>query len=171
MLTKIKNQLKLASSPFTILGFILVIISTQLIWDFTVWAYEGVLPDEKFYVYTDVFPAKKSFAKGETIRFVTDAEYFRSMDIRWEDTLWCRQDGFLEKYDTQKWPREGFQRHPAGLDTITEDTKELPTWAYTEERIAESATECFMRWKAIGRSMEGWSVDYSGHTDWFQVNT
>lgn len=57
-----------------------------------------------WFIYNSVDPLKPNFSQGETLKFVSDVTYVRPIDIRWEDTLWCRQDGGIKKYRTQFWP-------------------------------------------------------------------
>lgn len=168
MLERIKEQNKIAFSYHTLIGFFIVLVFSQMMWGAVSWAYEGISPVESFYIYHSVTPLKDSFTVGESPRFVTDAEYFKEINIRWEDTLWCRQGGYLNKYKTQHWPETGYESKTAGFKTLK--NTETPSWAYTAESVSLGATECNLRWKAIGRTEHGWTKSYSGQTEWFRVN-
>lgn len=139
------------------------------------WAWEGVQPESYWYEYHSVNLASTYVAVGEFPRFNTDSTYYREIDLRWEDTLWCKQDGGVKKYQTQNWPRSGgVERQSPGnnieLRTKKNGTTSLPFWEYTEEEIDSTATHCQLEWKAIGVTSQGHEKNYEGTVDWFPVN-
>lgn len=182
MLNTIREQNKLTFSPYTLLGFIFVFITFQFVWSSYEWLFEKIAEPEDYFIYygvevvfgTEEFPDKKGFLKGEYPRFKSNVEYFKDTYVRWEDTLYCKQNGFIDTYDTQFWPEGGedTQLNLAGRKSHLEGVKieNIPTWVYDEEKISPDATECYMHWKAIGYTWHGHKKPITGVTDWFLVN-
>ncbi len=171
MYQRIKTELNKALSVYTLVGLMLVIILFKLTYGSMVWAYENIwLEDQDFFVYNSVIPFKNTFTTNEFPRFVTDAVYYKNMDVRWEDKLWCKENGYLSKYPVQYYPKGGvWERKEAGFDTLNSKKGEIPTWAYQEVTFMPDTTACMLEWEVIGRSLHGREIQYQGTTVWFDV--
>lgn len=132
--------------------------------------HERVQPPEYWYKYESVSLATEGVSKGEVPKFVSDTTYYRNINMRWEDTLWCRQPEGIKKYTTQSWPEEGSELNEPGRNLDTTEDGAVPFWEYTASKIDPDATSCFLEWIAIGITQHGHQKVTSGKTAWFQVN-
>jgi hypothetical protein len=90
-------------------GMILVLLMIGFAHTGFLHLYERYSPTEYWYEYDSdvpVSPVETVFEKGKPLRFVSSVNYYRPVDMQWEDTMWCIQDEGLKKYDTQFWPSE-----------------------------------------------------------------
>ena len=133
-------------------------------------AYELSTPVAWWYEYESVTLATDGVPKGEVPKFVSDTTYHRQINMRWEDTLWCRQSEGIKKYTTQDWPATGTELTPPGRTLDTNVDGDLPFWEYTAQDIDEDATSCYLEWIAIGVTKNGHEKVTTGQTPWFPVN-
>ena len=135
--------------------------------------YEQFAPADHWFEYYAVKPASQSFDVGETLRFNSFIEYRRDVGMRWEDTLFCVQDGGIKKYPTQVWPDNGDPelKNP-GLVNIDTDEQydKLTFWEYYIAQPDDSATECYLQGVAIGTTRLGYQKNQFFVTDQFYVN-
>lgn len=135
--------------------------------------YERYSPSSWWYEYgsAPTTPVKLQYSTGETIKYRSDITYHRTIDIRWEDTMWCFQDDGLKKYPTQKWPSVGSERKIGGYIT-TENTEngESPFWDYYVMLPDEDATSCYLRSVSIGTTPLGYEKTFAFFTDAVLVN-
>lgn len=154
---------------------VLTVSMLRLGFDGVAWAAEGFADKEHWYIYHSVELVTNGVPKGDVPKFVTDSTYFNEIDVRWEDTLWCRQSEGIKKYPIQRWPDDGgYERQPTG-NTIQRHqektgTDTFPFWEYTQAPIDEDATECKLEWRAIGITSRGHEKIWTGTVNWFKVN-
>lgn len=131
---------------------------------------------ESWYEYKDPFvsPIAPSFTVGEAPRFGSHTEYYRTIGIRWEDTLSCYHPGVgTRKYDTQYWPKQPgeFETKIAGTVTNSFLPGDDGFWDYNEEEIDPAAISCQMCGVVRSRTSLGYEKEpWSYCTDWFDVN-
>lgn len=182
---KFLHHIPARSFPLLILGFFFFLFSFQFAagsWqNYSEWKSD----DREWFTYFGVEPFQEgvavgdvAFAVGEAPRFSSDNIFLKSGDIRWEDTLKCRQEGGVELYDTQYWPK-GFVGSQRATQRVlaTEnrapftDEDEDTTWSYTEEPIHPSATECKICGVIFVYTPKGHEkTDSYCVEEWFKVN-
>lgn len=136
--------------------------------------YERFSPSESWFEYaaTPTIPLKLQYATGETIKYHSDIEYHKTIDMRWEDTMWCSQSDGLKKYPTQFWPADrGSQRKLAGNTNLSAAKDgELSFWDYYIVLPDKDATSCYLRSVAIGTTPLGYEKTVAFFTDAVLVN-
>jgi hypothetical protein len=143
--------------------------------------YERWSPASSWMEYEEMALTTMDVKKGDVPIFYSIVERKRGFDVRWEDTLFCRQGGNVEKYRTQFWPEDrGSQRVEAGetpnqkarrLLQDGEEGIEFETWSYTREAIHPEAEYCAMSGLAIVTTPKGYEKEARyPRTPWFPVN-
>lgn len=162
------------SVPGLVIYFVMmfaILIVLRVTSEGALWVYEGFMPTDHWFEYHSMELLTASVIMGDVPKFVSDTTYHRAIDVKWEDTLWCRQAGGIKKYPTQYWPDDrDTQRQGIGNTIQNAGDEQAPFWEYTVVPIDEDATECRMAWKAIGVTSQGHEKVWQGTTDWFKVN-
>lgn len=174
MISKFTEEAKTIFSIHTWVGLLVFVVFAQFIYNSFLWVYEHIIPDHRFYTYYGVYPTKTVYQTGELPRFVTDAEYYRSMSVKWQDILFCQlEGGVIDKMPTQFWPENGIDTELklAGTKTLPVDAAAITSWPYAVAAVDATATECYLQWLVIGYSETGREITYSGRTEWFVVNS
>lgn len=177
MLTRIKciyyRHFTIPEISRYILGMSLILASVGIFHGSYLYMYEAFSPTTSWYEYGDIAvkPLRLEFKVGENPKFVSDVQYYRNIDMRWEDTLWCYQNGGLKKYKTQRWPESGNERMLAGTSMFADAGENVvPYWEYSAQQIDDYATSCYIRSMSIGRTPFGFEKEFRYTSETFFVN-
>lgn len=130
---------------------------------------ERVSPQEDWYKYYSIEPVSPVFKKGDEIKFASKTEYFKDIDIAWQDTQYCiTTAGNREKYTTQRWPEGGSEKRLAGTK-VGFDPEEPDIWVYGFQP-KDNAISCQMHSVVIGETPRGYEKVYEYLGDYYKVN-
>lgn len=123
---------------------------------------------EEWFKYYSIDPISPIFRESEDIVFTSKTEYFKDIDIVWQDTQYCLQGDVRKKYPTQVWPEEGSERKTAGT-TVGFDPEIPDTWEYIYKPDG-SASSCQLQSVVIGTTPRGYEKVYEHIGDYYRVN-
>jgi len=135
------------------------ILSFALLWLVNIW--ERALPRTFWFEYHSVVPAKESFKKWELLSFVSTTTRHRDIDMERQDTAYCNDGTFTQKYQMQRRPVTGTERMTKG--------ERKWVWNYFIP-IEDHELTCKMCWSAIGYTDHWYKKIYSYCTNEFKVN-
>lgn len=73
--------------------------------------YLNLQPTHNYFLYESVEPDTKEFIAGEQPKFISNAEVFRTIDMRWNDVLYCNHPDRLDVYTF-------FSSYPSARDGV-----------------------------------------------------
>lgn len=102
------------------------------------YVYLRLTPASNFFKYISLTPVKEEFLTNEKPTFTTKSVYYKANDMKWNDILYCFDEGKLILVDTQSSEANHFIPK-RGLGVISEID-----WIY-KGALPSFKTECYIK--------------------------
>lgn len=101
---KLSRHTSIREISGALIGMVILLILISPIYATADHLYERLSPADWWFQYDNIAPFHKQFKRGDAIEFISTAEYKRSLEVQWFDTLWCDTGDKHVRLNTQITP-------------------------------------------------------------------